>query len=218
MKLRKKYTPTTLTLAFLLGVALGAFDSDVFNAVAWASESSESESDTPDAPDESGGGGGDDNGDENVEEVVSTAVRRRSDGHSTGGGTGHATPQLLGSGSYDYYASVECPLSQMGAAQMPGCTCPAGWVKKTANASFGEVTWCDESEETKIENCESVGGNWLDGWCHLPMDDHITGGCQCFINGEWHDRGETTYPHCMALQDEAFEQDIFSVCQWPASW
>ena len=69
-----------------------------------------------------------------------TEVREESRGHGTGGGTGQRTLPLLGSSDYDYYASVQCPLSQGQADTAgPGCSCPEGMEKRTRGDG---AAWC----------------------------------------------------------------------------
>lgn len=95
MKLRWILTkpPVALLLALVLSTA----------ASAWANES--------DHEDE------DENSD--VEVVVVTGQRASSDGHSTGGGTGHSGPPSIVPSDYDHYGSVRCPMTPDEATSSP---------------------------------------------------------------------------------------------------
>lgn len=86
----------------------------------------------------------DDDDDRDVEEVIVEGERPRSLGHPTGGGTGQTSPPLLGSTDYNYYGSVQCPLSPFEAINVPDCSCPVGWVKRKQTIASGpSLSWCD---------------------------------------------------------------------------
>ncbi len=83
---------------------------------------------------------------DDVEEVVVTEEREdRSNHRAGGGGTGQQTQQLLGSANYDYYGSVQCPMSAQSADTAgPGCSCPEGMKKRTGERG---AAWCERPVE-----------------------------------------------------------------------
>lgn len=129
-KLLKALTnaPVAVALAFLLVGVPSAPGSLLLSPPAWADESD------------------DDDEHDDVEEVVVTEEREdRSNHRAGGGGTGQQTQQLLGSANYDYYGSVQCPMSAQSADTAgPGCSCPEGMKKRTGERG---AAWCERPVE-----------------------------------------------------------------------
>ena len=143
-KLLKHLTnaPIAVVLAFLLVGAPSAPGSLLLSPPAWADESD------------------DDDEHDDVEEVVVTEEREDRSNHRAGGGTGQQTLQLLGSANYDYYGSVQCPLSRESASTAgPGCSCPEGMLKKETSAGGA---WCEPREAATCSWDEFTQGLCVD--------------------------------------------------------